>query len=179
MGESVDTYHRGDAGRRNNRLAFNVALLSKKYIAEHCYFSEKGGGYVLFWKGHNLSEDEMFVAMALADHGHKVELQPENNVIWVSNWRGGKMKYAEGTIDDKIYEQKTPSANKIDPVKKTLDHAVEKAAKYAVLYDKHERLHRDGITSGIADFLKYGHNQNKVDSLFVVNTKGEVYKYKL
>ena len=178
-GDAGDVYLRSHEERRRNRLAYRDALRSNKYDKDKSYFSEEGGCYVLFMRGHNHSDDEMTVAKAFADKGHNIELQPENNYIWASKWKGGMAKYAEGTLDGHLYEQMTPSAAKVNAVRKTLNHAVDKNAKIAVLYDKHNSLHREDIENGIAAFKSYPHNSGRVTDLYLVSADLEIYRHKL
>ncbi len=181
MGEGIYMYRRSEAAKRAIELEFNQRLNSSSYVRQHSYLSPHGG-YVLFHSGHNYHSEEVEAAKHLANHGYRVELQPEGMRMWASAWRKGNSRYAEGIIEGTLYDQKTVSRSATNPsgnVRNALNHAVEKNAKIALVYDPHSKLHRGDVRTGMKDFMSYPHNRGKLDSVFVINSFGRLYIHKV
>lgn len=181
MGEGIYMYRRSDAAIRAVEAEFNQRLSSGAYVRQHSYLSPKGG-YVLYQSGHNYHAEEIEAAKHLANHGYRVELQPEGMRMWASAWRNGSSKYAEGIIEGTLYDQKTVSrsaTNLSGNVRYAMNHAVEKNAKIALVYDKHGLLHKKNIREGMKAFMGIPANRGKLDSVYVVNSSGRLYVHKL
>lgn len=181
MGEGVYVYRRTQAQRAAIEKEYNQKLSSGAYVRQHSYLSPKGG-YVLYQSGHNFHQDEIDAAKHLANHGYRVELQPEGMRMWASAWRNGDSRYAEGIIEGTLYDQKTVSrsaTNLSGNVRYAMNHAVNKNAKIALIYDKHGLLHRNNVREGMKKFMGIEANRGKLDSVYVINSSGRLYIHKL
>lgn len=184
MGESINIYFRSGTEWRRNYDAFNTALrINSKFDKKYSYFSNVGGGAVLFMRGHNYVKEEVEAAMILADNGYNVLFTPESGIAWISRIDAKRRpKFVEGTINGKKYEQSTILQHVEDPpkrVRKSLNHALDKGAEISLLYDKAGALHRNDIISGIEHFRQYPNKAAKVKTLFVINRDKNLFKYEI
>lgn len=181
MGEAVDIYHHNAEERRKNRLAYESATRSSKYVAEHCYYSTMGGGNVLFMRGRNHDPDEVTVAKVFADSGYNVLMTPENGGIWISKRnRFGRLKYADGILNGRKYEQRTIAGEIENPVQKVnniLNHCLDKGVRIAVGYDKSNQLSRESVRQGIEKFTSYPRNARSIDCLFIISADKKLYRH--
>lgn len=169
--------------RQLNINQFYREIKTGDYLPNYSHVSAKTGAYVLFQKGHNYHIEEMEVADALADSGYNVKLTPEgdNYEMYATRIKkDGTYKFSEGTISMFTYEQKTTSVsgNKVASVSKAINHAIDKGAKIALIYDRHGVLHRKDIAEG----MKYNQSKSmkwKTNKLIVmvVNKKREVFEH--
>lgn len=147
-----------------------VAMLRATGLYSSVEFFPDGGGYVAIEKSparHKAEEIE--VANALANSGYKVTLSNE----------AGQVKTPDGYAFTMSYEQRTPTSRGAKSVKNAMDHAMEKYAKVALIYDKHKNYHRDTIEAGIKEFEKY-HSKNwryRFKRIIVVSSSGKVYEH--
>ncbi len=181
VGEGIYMYQRTEAQRKAVENEYNQKLSSGAYVRQHSFLSPKGG-YVLFQSGHNFHQEEIEAAKHLANHSYRVELQPEGMRMWASAWCGERSRYAEGIIQGTLYDQKTVSrsaTNLSGNVRYAMNHAVDKNAKIALIYDKHGLLHRNNVREGMQAFMNVRANRGKLDSVYVVNSSGRLYIHKL
>ncbi len=165
------------------RLAFEYDVNnSMDVIKEKSYFSESGG-YLIFMIGHLNNQDEIKVGKILADNGYMVVLTPEGGFNFrTGRTRKGQFMYADGLIRGYIYEQSTPSPmNKeseglINSVKNALEHAKQKFAQIAVIYDKVGLFNDESIEKGI-DLYKTL-NKRKILKIILVGGKGDIKVWK-
>lgn len=149
-----------------NRLEeYRSMMLSGAY--SDGYFSEEGSGYyVVEMSTFRHKAEELEAAKHLADSGYSVTLANEAG-------NGIGVKSPDGKVFKATFEQRTPTGSS---VKKCLDHAMEKRAEVAVIYDKHHIYHRDDIENGIKDFWKrYSYKFNKI---LVIDSNGKVHVHK-
>ena len=85
-----------------------------------------------------------------------------------------RVKTPYGKLFSASYEQKTPEGS---PIKKALDHALEKNADIAVIFDKHNLYHKEEIYKGISDFEKYN-NGHKFKNILVIERNGKIHTHK-
>lgn len=174
-------YRRSEAAKRAIASEYNRRLESGAYVGQHSYLSPKGG-YVLYHSGHNYHPEKVEATRHLANHGYRVELQPEGMVMWASAWKNENPRYSEGVVEGTLYDQKTVSQSTTNPsgnFRNALNHAVEKNAKIALVYDPHDKLHRRDVRTGMKEFMRYPRNRGKLDSVLIVTSSGRLYIHKL
>lgn len=131
-------------------------------------FRPKGGGYVAIEKGGKPhSQSEIEVAQYLSDSGYKVTLLAEGG-------QGFKVKTPDGKVFKASYEQRTPESSS---VKNCLDHAKEKRADIALIYDKNKIYHRQDIEKGINEFESVN-SKKRFQDIIVVESNGKVHHHK-
>lgn len=170
-----------------NTSAENKSLFARRmrmgvYDSDYSFVSDKSGAFVLFMKGHIYHEDEMECARHLADNGISVELRPEGIEVW-STARGAnnEPKYAEGVLSSfYLFDQRTigeNTTNIVSNIKRGIEHAKEKNARIAVIYDKYGKAHRNDIEDGMKKFEQFSSNVGKIDGVIVVDKNGNVYQH--
>lgn len=153
---------------------YRTELDSGKYEIENSYFSESGLGAVLFQKGHNYHREEIDCAKILADNGFVVTLQPEDGTgVSLKAGKNGGMSYPEGKVDMYWFEQHTSNTSGDNTVYKGLQHAHEKGAEIAVIYDEGGFLHRNNIQNGIDRYnmVKFRTPKTIFKAILVVSKK--------
>ena len=149
----------------NRQNEFNSLMQSGKY--SDGYFSEgKGGYYVVENSKFKHKSEEFEAAKFLADGGYKVTLIKEEGTAF-------RVKTPDGKIFSATFEQRTPEGA---PIKKALDHAMEKKAQICVIYDKYNSYHRNDISGGIEKFEKY--ETYRFDRIIVIESKGKIHIHK-
>lgn len=157
-----------------NRSVFENEVAMPDIVKDQSYFSDKSGGYSLFMEGHNYVAEEVEAARILADEGYVTVLTPENMSIYATKKVGKKEQFSDGLIAGFYYEQKTPNPKNVTPeglansVNNALQHARDKGAKVAVIFDKYKVYHQADIDAGIKLFEQ--HNKYKFQSIVTINT---------
>ena len=161
---------------------YKKALSGGKFDKDLSYFSEKTGASALYMHGHNYHETEIEAAKILADNGYNVVLTPENHNAYISKIdKKGNPKFVDGTVSLYTYEQSTPlPSNKTQEglaksINNTIQHARDKNAQIAVIYDKYNSYHREDINRGMKMFESK--NKYRVKAVLTINTKGEVHEW--
>ncbi len=171
-------------------------IISKDSVDEKkSYFSEITGAHAVFMKGHNHTEKgtdadaEIEVIKAIADNGIDVTLTPEGNKykMYATNVKINKdgtkkYKFSEGKIATYTFEQRTPTeitSSVENSVRLAINHANDKHAQIALIYDKHNLFHRQDIENG----MKLYQSRHKVwkakgvKAVIVVNSSKKVYEH--
>lgn len=164
------------------RSDFNVSVNGNNINRKRSYFSETGGGYLLYDKERKFNQFEYEAAKHLADSGYVVQMTPERGAMYVTAHYKGKDKFSDGKIFGVTYEQKTPKpeGNNFDKnVEKAIEHAKSKGSRTALIYDAHDYLHRYNIQRGMESYMEHnkksGHNT--VEGVIVVSHAGKVYEW--
>lgn len=155
---------------------------SGQYDKELSYLPEKGSGSMLYQNGHNYHIEEIEVGRALANKEYRVVLTPEGIVSYATAFkRDGTPKYAEGTISNIIYDQKTAESNltnAINNVDHAIKHATEKNAKIPLIYDKYGKMHRKDIEKGIEKYKRFKPEEaKKIKAVLVVDRELNLYEH--
>lgn len=123
------------------------------------------GGVFAIEKGkakHKIEEVEAGRHMARA--GYRVILKDET----------GSVQTKEGYIYSFTFEQKTPKKGGAS-FKKAIEHASDKRAEVAVVYDKHSNYHRQEVEDGIIEYEK--HKSYRFKRIIVISKAGNVYEH--
>lgn len=180
----------GIEDKPSNREEFNTMMKTGKYVENESFIDNETGAYVAVMKGHNIDDNERFVAKSFARYGVNVVLTPEGDMYasYATNIKRGKhgqviYKFSEGKIDIYTYEQKTATKEEVSDKKaniiQAIRHANTKKAQVAVLYDKDNLFKDEDIMNGIGEYKE--HNRNwavKAIALIVVDKNGNVLEYK-
>ena len=177
------------------RKKFEEMIRKNGVDAEKSYFSEKTGAYAIFMKGHNHTDKvadadaELEVMRAIADNGIDVTLTPEGDKykMYATNVKinkdGTKIhKYSEGIMATYTFEQKTPTeitTSAANSVRLAINHANDKHAQIALIYDKHNLFHRQDIEKGM-QLYQSRHKVWKikgVKAVVVINNKKKLYEH--
>ena len=146
-------------------------------------------------KGHNHTEKsadadaELEVIRAIADNGIDVTLTPEGDkyTMYATNVKinkdgSKKYKFAEGLMATYTYEQKTPTeinSSAESSVRLAINHANDKHAQIALIYDKHSLFHTKDIENG----MKLYQSKHKVwktkgvKAVVVISSKKILYEH--
>lgn len=166
--------------RQETVAGFNAAMASGKYDRELSYLPDHGSGSMLYQFGHNYHIEEIEAGRALADNGYRVVLTPEGIVAYATAFkRDGTPKYAEGTISEMVYDQRTTASNVqnvVNNVDNAIVHAREKGASIALLYDRYGKMHRGDIEAGMQKYKAFA-KQDDIKAVLVVSKDGKVYEH--
>lgn len=179
-----------DGSFEYNVAQFRNEIQSKDVQPEHCYMSPSGA-YVIFHKGHNYDANEIEAAKIMADNGIIVHLTSEKDISQATatfiNKKGETVhKFSDGrlSMDMNSYEQSTRSTlvkkNKkaqSTVVKDALEHAKDKKARIAVLYDKAGTLRRSDIRRGIRRYEGFANNTHRFDAILIISQSGHVHEW--
>ena len=146
-------------------------------------------------KGHNHTEKavdadaELEVIRAIADNGIDVTLTPEGDkyTMYATNVKIGKdgtkkYKFSEGIMATYTFEQKTPTeitTSAANSVRLAINHANDKHAQIALIYDKHSLFHTKDIENG----MKLYQSKHKVwktkgvKAVVVISSKKILYEH--
>lgn len=168
--------------RQTTISEFNTAMNSGKYEKTLSYLPESGSGSMLYQNGHNYHIEEIEVGRALADKGYRVVLTPEGIVAYATAFkRDGTPKYAEGTISNIIYDQKTAESNltnAVNNVDNAIKHAISKNAQIALIYDRYGKMHRVDIENSMVKYKRFQPEEaKKIKSVLVVDKKLNLYEH--
>lgn len=159
---------------------FNNALSSGKYDTNLSYLPLTGSGSMLYQYGHNYHIEEIEVGKALADKGYKVILTPEGIEAYATAFtKDGKPKYPDGKISGILYDQKTVESNAINfknNVNNAIQHAWDKNAEIALIYDKYGKMHRNDIEDGMKKYRHFD-KTNAIKAILVVDKNMNVYEH--
>lgn len=146
--------------KRENEIAELLATGEYSSIT----MSDSGGGYVAIEKSiMKHKPEEIEAATILANNGYKVKLKDE----------AGQATTPDGEIFKISFEQSTPESA---PTHKALEHAKDKKAKIAVIYDKYHIYHRENIDNGIKRYEFY--NKYRFEQIIVVTKDGKIHKHR-
>ena len=177
------------------RNEYNEIISRPSVDASLSYFSEQTGARAIFMIGHNHtstvadSEAELEVARAIANSGIDVILTPEGSgyemyATAVKHKANGLEvhKYSEGKIASYTFEQKTPTeitSSAENSIRLAINHANDKHAQIALIYDKHNLFHRQDIEKGM-QLYQSRHKVWKtkgVKAVVVVSSSKKVYEH--
>ena len=108
--------------------------------------------------------DEIEAGRHMAEAGYYVTLKDET----------GYVKTPDGYVFSFTYEQKTPAKGGAS-FKKAIEHASDKRAEVAVIYDKNSIYHRQDVENGIKQY-EY-HKSYRFKRIIVISKSGNVYEH--
>lgn len=142
------------------------------------YFNDKSGGYYITYNGHLYHGDEVEAAKILADNGFEVRLTSEQTSSITTP--GGRFK--EGKISRFWYEQMTPESTNEDVLKRSIEHAHDKNASIALIYDVDGRYDDRKIGRAIGRYIgqhRVSNNYPVKEILVVSKTTRTVKSYRI
>ena len=108
--------------------------------------------------------DEIEAGRHMAEAGYHVTLKDET----------GSVKTPDGHVFSFTYEQRTPAKGGAS-FKKAIEHASDKRAEVAVIYDKNGIYHRKDVENGIKQY-EY-HKKYRFKRILVISKSGNVYEH--
>lgn len=166
----------------HNRSVFGYETSMPDIVALQSYFSDKSGGYLLQMKGHIFDEVEHEAMVHLANAGFAIVATPEGGKSFITAIdKKGTPLYSDGLVMGNVFELKSPKPTEThqdaldNSVKKALNHAKNKGADVAVIYDKNGSYHRDNIERGLNNYESK--SDYRFDAVLVVDKAGNVYEH--
>lgn len=133
----------------------------------------KNGGYVAIEKSKTRHKDEEIeMANFLGDKGYKVILKDETIAMTVTG------KTSDGYLYSATFEQRTPTSRGAKGVNKSLEHAKQKEAEIAVIFDKYNTYKRKEVEDGIKLYESFTGNKHRFKEIIIVSSKGNVHVHR-
>lgn len=133
----------------------------------------KNGGYVAIEKSEmKHKKEELELANFLGDKGYKVILKDEKIAMTKSG------KTSDGYLYAATFEQKTPTSKGAKGINKCLEHAKQKEAEIAVIFDKYNTYKRKEVEDGIKLYESFASNKHRFKEIIILSSKGNVHVHK-
>lgn len=170
---------------QSNASLFNTAIGLSQFDRQLSFIVPETGAFVLYGAGHNYHAEEIEIARGFAQNGINVILTSEQNMMlarqWVYNQKQKTLtpRFAEGTANGIIYEQKTTNFNTtnfIGNVINAINHANAAKADIAVIYDRYGVLHSHQIEAGMDKFQET-HSHPKIKAVVVFDKNLNMYEH--
>lgn len=133
-------------------------------------------------KGHAFNGVEREAMMHLADAGFAIVATPEGGKSFITavNNKGTPL-YSDGLVMGNVFELKSPNPTEThqialdNSVKKALNHAKNKGANVAVIYDRDGAYHKDNIERGLVDYESK--SEYRFNAILVIDKNGNVWEH--
>lgn len=140
--------------------------LSGKYASVE--MSERGGYVAIEVSSMKHKPEELEAAQILADKGYKVILKDEAPTEM-------NLKTVDGYVFSMSFEQRTPMGSTVSNCQRALNHAREKKADIALIYDKYHNYHRKTVEEGIK---QYEENETyRFKQIIVVTSDRKIHRH--
>lgn len=160
----VRTYRQGSSTYLKRQAEVEAMRASGKYSSIEM---SKGGGYVAIEKSTaRHMPEELEAARILADKGYKVTLKDE----------GGQVRTPDGYLFSASFEQRTPMGTSVHNSKNSLEHARNKGADMALIYDKYHVYHRSTVENGLRQYE--AHNDYRFKRIIVIANDRKIHRHK-
>lgn len=159
---------------------FYTLLSSGEYDVAKSFVNEQSGAFYLQAKGREPDENEKIAAMSFVDRGISITITPEGDIRYATAFKpDGTPKFSDGLASIYTYEQKTieNTAEKIvNNYKHGIQHAVDKGAKIAFIFDKYGKGHRNQVEQAMQEYKlpKWGKMPERV---VVMNKDGDFFEH--
>lgn len=159
---------------------YNTLLSSGDYNVEESYVNEQTGAFYLQSKGREPDDNEKLAARYFVEKGISITITPEGNIRYATAFKpDGTPKFSDGLASVYTYEQKTIEniAKKIvNNYKHGIQHAVDKGAKIAFIFDRYGKGHRDQVEQAMQEYIlpKWGKMPERV---VVMNKDGDFFEH--
>lgn len=135
---------------------FKEQLSTGVYDRNKSFVDDVNGAYYLQAKGREPDENEKLAAMYFVQRGISVAITPEGDMRYANAMKpDGTPKFADGLLSIHVYEQKTieKDAEKIVAnYKKGIQHAVDKKAEIAFIFDRYGKGHRNQVEQAMREY---------------------------
>ena len=129
----------------------------------------KGGWVAIEKSTAKHKPEEIEAAKILADKGYKVTLKNEAT-------RLHGVKTPDGYLFNASFEQRTPTGTSTNNFKNALEHARNKGADLALIYDKHHVYHRSTVENGLKQYE--ANNNYRFNRIIVIAHDGKIHRHK-
>lgn len=159
---------------------FNTMLSTGIYDINTSYVNVQAGAFYLQAKGREPDDNEKTAAKYFVNQGVSVTITPEGDIRFATAFKpDGTPKFSDGLATIYNYEQKTieRSAEKIvNNFKHGIQHAVDKGAKIAFIFDRYGKGHREQVEQAMSEYKlpKWGKMPERV---VVMNKNGEFFEH--
>lgn len=159
---------------------YNTLLSSGDYNVEASYIDEQSGAFYLQAKGREPDENEKLAARYFVERGISITVTPEGDIKYATAVKpDGTPKFSDGLASVYTYEQKTieNTAEKIvNNYKHGIQHAVDKGAKIAFIFDRYGKGHRNQVEQAMQEYKlpKWGKMPERV---VVMNKDGDFFEH--
>lgn len=160
----VRTYGSGSATYRKRQAEAAAMLAGGRYSSVEM---GRGGGYVAIEKSPARHKaEELEAARILADKGYKVVLKNES----------GEVRTPDGYLFKASFEQRTPQGGSVNNFRSALEHARNKGADLALIYDKYHVYHRSTVENGLRQYeMRNGYRFKRV---IVISHDGKIHRHR-
>lgn len=135
---------------------FNEFLNTGLYDRSKSFVNDTKGAYYLQAKGREPDENEKMAAMYFVERGISVAITPEGNMRYANATKpDGTPKFADGLFSVHVYEQKTmekETTKIVNNYKKGIQHAVDKKAEIAFIFDRYGKGHRNQVEQAMKEY---------------------------
>ena len=159
---------------------FSTLLSTGEYDVEKSYVNSKTGAFYLQSKGREPDDNERTVAKSFVDRGISITITPEGDLRYATAFKpDGTPKFSDGLATVYTYEQKTieKTAEKIiSNYKHGIQHAVDKGAKIAFIFDRYGKGHREQVEQAMREYQlpKWG---KMLERVIVMNKNGDFFEH--
>lgn len=159
---------------------FYTLLYSGNYDVAKSFVNEQSGAFYLQAKEREPDENEKIAAMYFVERGISITITPEGDMRYATALKpNGTPKFSDGLATIYTYEQKTieKSAEKIvNNYKKGIQHAVEKRAEIALIFDRYGKGHREQVEQAMQEYIlpSWGKLPKRV---IVMNKDGDFFEH--
>ena len=135
---------------------FDKFLNTGLYNRSKSFVNDTKGAYYLQAKGREPDENEKMAAMYFVERGISVAITPEGEMQYANATKpDGTPKFADGLFSVHVYEQKTiekDTAKIVNNYKKGIQHAVDKKAEIAFIFDRYGKGHRNQVEQAMQEY---------------------------
>ena len=135
---------------------FNEFLNTGLYERSKSFVNDTKGAYYLQAKGREPDKNEKMAAMYFIEKGISVAITPEGNMRYANATKpDGTPKFTDGLFSVHIYEQKTiekDTTKIVNNYKKGIQHAVDKKAEIAFIFDRYGKGHRNQVEQAMQEY---------------------------
>ena len=163
----VRTYRQGTSTYQKRKAEAEDRRASGRYSSVE--FRDSGGYVAIEKSPARHKPDELEAARILANKGYKVILKNEAGL-------GMNIRTPDGYLFKASFEQRTPQGSSANNVKNALEHARNKRADIALIYDKYRMYNRKGIEEGVRRYES--HNTYRFKQVIVISANGNVHRHK-
>ncbi len=162
------------------RNIFNTMLSTGAYNIRASYINEQTGAFYLQAKGREPDDNEKIAAKYFVGKGVCITITPEGNIKYATAFKpNGTPKFSDGLASVYTYEQKTIEkiAEKIvNNYKHGIQHAVDKGAKIAFIFDRYGKGRRDQVEQAMQEYKlpAWGKMPERV---VVMNKDGDFFEH--
>lgn len=159
---------------------FNELIKTGSYDINKSFVDDEKGAYYLQAKDREPDENEKIAAMFFVKKGISVAITPEGDFRFATAKKpDGTPKFSDGLISVHIYEQKTIEKDAVkikNNFKKAIQHAVDKKAEIAFIFDRYGKGHRNQVKEAMQEYKlpAWGKLPKRV---IVMNKDGDFFEH--